>query len=252
MASFTKMQGLGNDFIVIRGPFSLTPKRIRQLCDRHFGIGADGLIVVSPVSQKMVKMQYWNTDGSSAEMCGNGLRCVVRFAITNNMVSPGDLVVMTPAGNLSCFWDGQSKNIQVQVGKVINEHATHKIGGHLFHTMNVGNPHAVCFVDGVNEIQLEDVGPRIENHSAYPKKTNVEFAQVHGNSLKLKIWERGVGATLACGTGMVASAVLASQAFGLDLPIKVEVPGGSADVDIDSSGYATLSGPAENVFEGTF
>lgn len=250
---FTKMHGLGNDFIVLKGPAGIETEKIRQLCDRHMGVGADGLLIISP-AEKGVKMDYWNSDGSSAEMCGNGLRCVARFAVDNQMVTPGEFVVQTAVGPLKVVWDGDDPSaIEVQVGKVLANNRAITICGESFYEANVGNPHAVTFVDNTESTPVASLGPNVENDKHFPNKTNVEFAQViDKNKLRIRIWERGVGETLACGTGMVATVAVANKLGKTEFPATVEVPGGQATVWLDDEGYARLKGPAEVVFQGKF
>lgn len=251
MKQFTKMHGLGNDFIVFEGPFEVNAEQVAKWCDRHLGIGADGLLVVTPIDEKNVKMQYWNADGSVAEMCGNGLRCVTRFAVEHEMVAPGSFVVETGAGRLSVNWDGQNPDeIEVQVGKVALEDAV-SLRGLDFACANVGNPHAITFVEDVEVAPVMTLGPTVETDGYFPNKTNVEFVQViNEDTIKVRIWERGVGETMACGTGMVASAVVSSAEKSTSLPVNVEVPGGVALIWLDNEGYARMLGPAETVFVG--
>ncbi len=251
--AFTKMHGLGNDFVVLQGPFSITTERVRQLCDRHTGVGADGLLVISPAGDD-IKMEYWNNDGSTAEMCGNGLRCAVRFAVENQLVRPGEFSVQTAVGPLKVVWDGEDPEaIEVQVGKVIAATDPVTVCGQTFYEASVGNPHAITFVDSAVEAPVTTLGPQVEKDSHFPNKTNVEFAQVvEGDRLRLRIWERGVGETLACGTGMVAAATVASRLGKTKFPVTVEVPGGNATIWQDDEGYARMRGPAEVVFSGRF
>ncbi len=254
MTDFTKMHGLGNDFILVKGPTSdLDQIEVARLCDRHTGIGADGLIVVTPINDSSVKMDYWNSDGTDAEMCGNGLRCVVRFAVDNKLVKPGDIIVETPVGPLQTIWDGEDPhNIEVQVGKVVDDKKTVTVEGYEFHTASVGNPHAITYVDDLDSIDVAEIGPTIELDEAFPNKTNVEFVEIRGgDTMHIGIWERGSGKTLACGTGMVTCAVFSQNLNKITLPATVEVPGGSARIWIDDQGYARMLAPASTVFHGT-
>ncbi|MEK7059863.1 MAG: diaminopimelate epimerase [Patescibacteria group bacterium] len=250
--TFTKMHGLGNDFVVLEGPLSLSPKTIATLCDRHIGIGADGLMIVSPLNNG-VRMEYWNADGSVAEMCGNGLRCVARFAIEHKLVKPGKFSVETAVGSLKVDWSGDRADlIEVQVGKVTTDAKPIIICDTTFYTASVGNPHAITFVDSSDQAPVKSLGPQVETDQYFPNKTNVEFAEVIDDSnVRLRIWERGVGETLACGTGMVATAVVASKLGKTKFPLTIEVPGGSSKTWIDEDGFMRLSGPAQNVFSGS-
>ena len=218
MIKFYKMHGLGNDFVVLKGPLKIEPEIIAKLCDRNFGIGADGLLVISP--DEIVKMEYWNADGTPAEMCGNGLRCVARFAVDQKLVEPGQFMVQTPAGQLKVSWDGKDANdIAVQVGKVTMKNDPITIENIEFFVASVGNPHAITFVENVSSAPVTTLGPKIEVDQNFPNKTNVEFAHIERrNKINLRIWERGVGETMACGTGMVSTAVVANSLGKTDFP----------------------------------
>lgn len=250
--NFTKMHGLGNDFVMLKGPLEITTETIATLCDRHTGIGADGLIIVS-TEKDFVKMEYWNADGSVAEMCGNGLRCVTRFAVENKLAMPGIFSIQTGAGMLEVSWSGKDEdNIEVQVGKVVTEDNPINIQGEEFYIANVGNPHAITIVPDTDSAPVTSLGPKIEIDAHFPNKTNVEFVQIVDEShAKLRIWERGVGETLACGTGMVSTAMVLKKLGKTKLPITVEVPGGKAFIQLDDEGYSRISGPAVNVFNGS-
>lgn len=250
---FVKMHGLGNDFVVFEGPKLPTKEEIVRYCDRHKGIGADGVLVITAYTGSEFQMNYWNADGSVAEMCGNGLRCAVRFAVENNLVNAGQIRVKTDAGLLLAVWDGQDvKTIEVQVGKVQLNKSALRLHDLTFYNVHVGNPHAVTFVEDIEDAPVLSLGPKIEVDPQFPHKTNVEFVQVVSqNEIRFRVWERGVGETLACATGMVASAFVARELQGLMLPIVVTTPGGAATVWVDEDGYARMKGPAHIVFHGT-
>jgi diaminopimelate epimerase len=238
---FTKMQGLGNDFIVVEGPAAFTTEEIAELCDRRFGIGADGILVVTRIDP--VRMEYWNADGSAAEMCGNGLRCVARFVYDRGWVEDRNFAVSTPLGarGARVGEDG----IEVELGRVIVG-GTETIAGRPFTLVDVGNPHAVTFVDDPGEVDVAGIGSGIQ--ASFDSGANVEFARVDDAGITMRVWERGVGETLACGTGM-AAVVAAAQ--GLDSgPVRVEVPGGQATVRL-RDGVAWIKGPAEYSFRGS-
>lgn len=238
---FTKMQGLGNDFVVVDGPIELTPADIVTLCDRRFGIGADGVLVVTPGPP--VLMDYRNADGSAAEMCGNGLRCVARYAVDRGWAEPGEFIIETPIGpRRARVGDG---GVEVELGEArITGQTTGS--GHDLVLVDVGNPHAVAFVDDPASVDLAATGPIIQ--SDFPDGINVEFARLTDRGVDMRVWERGVGETLACGTGM-AAAVVASGASGGE-PVQVRVPGGEATVTI-SDGVAWIAGPADYSFTGS-
>ena len=240
---FTKMQGLGNDFVVLAGPIELTPETIRKLCDRRFGIGADGVLVVT--AGDPVSMGYWNADGSAAEMCGNGLRCVARYARDRGLVAGDDFEVDTPAGVRKVH---VGHVVDVEIGPVsVSGHR--RIDGKLFHVIDVGNPHAVVMVDDPDSVDVSGVGLSLQPE--FERGANVEFARVTDDTVSMRVWERGVGETMACGTGMAAAAFVATKTDGLEPPVHVEVRGGTATVDF-RDGAAWLAGPADYVFRGTF
>lgn len=246
-----KMQGLGNDFVFLKGTKEPKAELIQKLCDRHFGIGADGLIVVTKLGPSKIEMKYWNADGTPAEMCGNGLRCTVRFAVENGLVKPGDITVKTGAGLRKAVWDGEHDNIEVQVAKVKASTKPLKLDGHEYFSADAGNPHAVRFVDDTESFPVTETGQRVETNKAFPNKTNVEFVQIMApGCIRLRVWERGVGETLACGTGMAASSTVAANVKGVKFPVIVDVTGGSATLWQDDEGFIRMKAPAETVFEG--
>ncbi len=241
---FTKMQGLGNDFVVIDGPMTLSPARINEICDRRRGVGADGILVVTKGDP--VRMEYWNADGSAAEMCGNGLRCVARYALDRGLVAAADFNVDTPVGVRRV--SVRDEEVEVELGEV-------SVVGHTaiddvrYHLIDVGNPHAVSVVDDPAAADVDRVGPRVETDPQFPDGTNVEFISVSDGAVSMRVWERGVGETLACGTGMVAAALVASKLSRLTGSIPVTAPGGQARVEF-RDGVAWLTGPAEYSFTG--
>lgn len=240
---FVKMQGLGNDFVVLEGPMTLSAEEIAALCDRRFGVGADGVLVVT--NGDPVGMEYWNADGSSAEMCGNGLRCVARYAYDKGWAMDRNFAVNTPMGErgVRVLEDG----VEVQLGRPsVTGHS--EMDGERYHLIDVGNPHAVVMVDDPGSSDVATVGERLQ--SEFEEGINVEFVSVTDGHLKMRVWERGVGETLACGTGMVAAAFVATKTDGLEGPIEVEVPGGVGRVDF-RDGMAWLRGPADYSFRGT-
>ena len=243
---FFKMNGWGNDFVLFEGPLDLSPDDVRAISDRRFGIGGDGVLVVSAGSP--IRMEYWNADGSRAEMCGNGLRCVARLAVDLGMASEGAFDVNTPVGARRVEVDGD--DIAVELGAVsVTGHE--KIDGDRYHLIDVGNPHAVVEVDDLDAAPVSTVGPRIENHEHFPKGTNVEFVRFDADGVTMRVWERGVGETLACGTGMVAAAFVATKAAKMQSPVTVRVPGGAGTVEF-RDGKAWLRGPVSYSFKGVW
>jgi diaminopimelate epimerase len=238
---FIKMQGLGNDFVLVDSDVDVTADLVRALCDRHFGVGADGVLSVG-VHNGRVAMGYWNADGSSAEMCGNGLRCVARVAVDRGLAQAGEFEVDTPAGPRRVRVD---RDIRVDLGVPVLGDMV-EIGGRFFRNVSVGNPHAVLETDDVAGVAVAEIGRDIQQH--YPSGVNVEFVRIQGDSVEMRVWERGVGETLACGSGIVAAAAVARRNGGGDV-IEVSMPGGTAQVVFEDGG-AWLVGPAAYVFEG--
>lgn len=240
---FTKMQGLGNDFIVVEGPASFSADEISHWSDRRFGIGADGILVLS--RGHTIRMDYWNADGSPAEMCGNGLRCAARYVYDRAWTGVGSFVIQTPMGPrrvrvLGSMIEAELGPVEVGESRVLTDRR--------FRMVDVGNPHAVTFVDDPAEVDVADIGAELQDDFA--EGANVEFARVTDSGIEMRVWERGVGETPACGTGM-AAAVAAAQADGLGTgPVVVQVPGGRATVEI-REGNAWITGPAEYSFTGS-
>ena len=240
---FTKMQGLGNDFVVVEGPASFTHDEVSRLCDRRFGIGADGILVVTRLDP--VRMEYWNADGTAAEMCGNGLRCIARYVYDRGWVQERNFRVDTPLGVRGARV--LADLVEVDLGPV-RVTGSHTFDGMEFDLVDVGNPHAVTFVSDPTKVDVDAVGRAIQ--SEFPKGTNVEFVAVSDSGIELRVWERGVGETLACGTGMAAAAMAARTRHATGDTVAVDVPGGRATVEI-RDGRVWLRGPAEYSFRGS-
>ena len=247
---FTKMQGLGNDFVVVEGPTAIESGQVERWCARRTGVGADGVLEVSRVDFGRVRMRYWNADGSPAEMCGNGLRCVARYAVDNHLVSGPDLLIDTAVGTLSANVRSDG-TVRVEVGKA----HPHRIGsltvaGQTVHPVGFGNPHAVLYVDDVEAAPVGELGPRIGQDPLFPEGANVEFMHVvDENVIDLRVWERGVGETLACGSGAAAAAFVAARDGHTKTSVTVQLRGGPLGVEIIED-VAWLDGPAETVFTG--
>ncbi|MCW3997240.1 MAG: diaminopimelate epimerase [Candidatus Bathyarchaeota archaeon] len=269
---FWKMHGLGNDYIVIDNRNNIineenTSKLARKLCERRFSIGADGLILVFNSIKADIKMRIFNLDGSEAEMCGNGIRCFSKYCYENNIIRKKELTIETLAGLKKTRLTIKDQTvIQVDVdmgvpifekhkipmqgrGKCINEDLI--IDGTTFQItcLSVGNPHCVIFVDNVDEYPVHLFGPKIENHPIFPNRINVVFAEVvKKDLLKVRVWERGCGETLACGTGACA-AVIAGNIIGKTKnKVKVCLHGG--ELEIKYNEIVFMKGPVEKVFEG--
>lgn len=238
---FTKMQGLGNDFIVIEGPQRLTADEVREICDRHLGVGADGILMVG--QGEPIRMDYWNADGSPAEMCGNGLRCVARYAYDKGWAADRNFSVQTPVGvrGARVLEDG----VEVEIGRP-QVRGERDVAGITYRLVDVGNPHAVAPVDDPDLIDVEVIGRRMQKD--FDDGINVEFFVETPQGIRMRVWERGVGETLACGSGMVAAAMAAGGDNRGE--VDVEVPGGVGRV-LFRDGSAWLAGPAEYVFRGS-
>ncbi len=252
---FAKMQGCGNDFLVF-DPGEVEgvdlPNLARRACDRHFGVGADGVLVPAPSETADLEMVYLNSDGSSSEMCGNGLRCLARYAKDRGIVEGNDLTVATGAGvkKVLLFEDGSSR---VDMGPPGFD-AEVEVGGFRFLRVSMGNPHAVAFLEGekVETLDLATVGPRIEEDAIFPQKTNVEFGFARGwHDVRMRIWERGAGETLASGSGSCAVAVAAVKLGLARSPVRVLMDGGVVEIGWSGEDKPVhIKGPAEYVCEG--
>jgi diaminopimelate epimerase len=270
---FWKMHGLGNDYIVIDNrdekiSGNQAAELAKKLCERRFSVGADGLLLVSNSTIANVKMRIFNADGSEAEMCGNGIRCFAKYCYENGIAPKQEFAVETLSG-IKNVWltlkNGEVSAVKVDMGapnwersslpmvgqgKCINENLD--VNGEPFKVtcLSMGNPHCVIFVDKVDDFPVEQIGPKVGNHKAFPKRTNVGFVQVlNHNELKVRVWERGCGETLACGTGTCAAVAAANKLGKVGNKVTVHVLGGDLQVEVAKSLF--LSGAAEKVFEGT-
>lgn len=245
---FLKMEGLGNDFVVLEGPRHVSPAEVVAWCDRRRGIGADGILVVTPLGEDRVQMEYWNADGSPAEMCGNGLRCVARLAYDRGWVGSDVFTVVTAVGDREARI-GPEVTVLVGVPTSVGQ-ATIELAGLTVRPIEVGNPHAVVFVDDPAGARVAELGPLLGTDPIFPEGTNVEFASVRAENLvELRVWERGVGETLACGSGAAAAVAVAHRMGRVGPTTTVRLPGGDLQVALDERG-AWLTGPANYVFEG--
>jgi diaminopimelate epimerase len=259
---FVKAHGTGNDFVVVEdlgNHYRITPELVRAICDRHFGVGADGLIRIAPGTQAPFFMDYHNADGSLAEMCGNGVRVVGKYLGDRGYVSSFfDLETRAGVKHLELHAEnsGCIDRVTVDMGPpTVEDERTLAVDGQQVTAtvLSMGNPHAVVFVDDVAKAPVTTLGPRLETHPAFlPAKTNVEFAEVVDRAtLRQRTWERGVGETLACGTGACAVAV-AAQIRGLaDRPVAIELRGGRLELDWTPGGTVRMTGPAREVAHGT-
>jgi diaminopimelate epimerase len=264
---FDKYEGLGNDFIVVDAgdEGALPPAAVSALCDRNFGVGADGVLLVLPARTPgcAARMRVVNADGSIPEMCGNGLRCVAlhlarraRSGASREHAGDVELRVETDAGERTCRLDGSDRQAMVTVDmgpvRVLGDRAVAVDGRSIVVALaDAGNPHAVLFGD-YTRADAERLGPRIATHADFPRGTNVEFARAGADGIDVVVWERGVGITLACGTGACATAAVACEKglVARGRPVTVRLLGGPLEVTIDDSGRATMRGPARHVFSG--
>lgn len=257
---FTKMHGLGNDYLYVYGevPPDITTLS-QELSDRHFGAGSDGMIYISPSNIADFKMRIFNADGSEAMMCGNGIRCVGKYVYDKGYTDKTHLAVETLSGIRILDMQiraGKVRSATVDMGKaVVEEDRNIFVGDHMVSgtPVSVGNPHFVIFVQDIESAPLDLLGPQIEKHEAFPGGVNVEFVQITGkDQLRMRVWERGSGITMACGTGACASAAAAVRKgfCHSNTPIRVELDGGFLEILVERDGSVNMTGPAEIVYEG--
>lgn len=269
--AFTKMQGLGNDFIVIdavRQSVALDPEQIRRLADRHFGIGCDQVLVVEPAQNPNSDFRYriFNADGSEVAQCGNGARCFARFVNEKGLTNHDTIRVETRAGQLVLNLVADNE-VLVDMGvprhapdqvplEAVEEAAlyTLEVAGEQvrFAAVSMGNPHAVIQVASTASAPVERLGPLLESHSMFPERVNVGFLEVvNRHQARLRVYERGSGETLACGSGACAAAVVGIEQGFLESPVDVELPGGHLIINWQGRGFPVMmQGPAVTVFEG--
>lgn len=262
---FTKMNGAGNDFVLIDNRskrWQLAPEQIVRLCDRHRGVGADGAILLVPSESGKADWawQFYNNDGSSGEMCGNGARCFARF-IQKLTGAVGQLTFETIAGVITASFAGARVTVNLTRPEHLrlNESVKLASGTQVIHSLNTGVPHAILFVEDADKAMVSEWGPEIRRHSHYaPRGTNVNFVQVTApNQIRVRTYERGVeGETLACGTGVTASALVSSKIHHFTSPVRVRVQGGD-DLEVSfqetAAGFddVKLTGPADFAFQGS-
>ncbi|MEW6573080.1 MAG: diaminopimelate epimerase [Bacillota bacterium] len=269
---FVKMHGLGNDFVITVGE-SVPPDPgdlARRVCDRHFGVGADGLVFLLPSRNADLQMRIFNPDGSEAEMCGNAIRCAAKYAFESGLVEHIELRIETGAGILVprlSIDAGRVREVEVNMGKPVLERSLIPMKGppgrvvdepfdvagetYRITAVSFGNPHCVLFVPDVSAINLPVAGPVIENHPAFPRRTNVEFVQVLSpQDVSVRVWERGAGETLACGTGACAAAVAGVLNGLTGRRVLVRLPGGELLISWSEDDNVYMTGPAVEVFTG--
>jgi diaminopimelate epimerase len=270
---FWKMHGLGNDYIVIDNrdqkiTNAYSAELAKKICERRFSVGADGLLLVSKSTVADVKMRIFNSDGSEAEMCGNGIRCFSKYCYENGVVKRDEFSVETLSGVRHVWLTVKNKEVvAVKVnmgepnwgrsslpmkGKGDCIDSDLDVDGEKFKVtcLSMGNPHCVIFVDCIDNFPVEEIGSKIENHKAFPKRTNVGFVEIlNENELNVRVWERGCGETLACGTGTCAAVAAANKLGKVGNKVTVHLLGGNLQVEVGKNIF--LIGAAEKVYEGT-
>ena len=271
---FTKMHGLGNDYVYVNcfeEKIDNPPAVARFVSDRHFGIGSDGLIMINPSKTADFEMEMYNADGSRGEMCGNGIRCVAKYVYDYGLTDKTQISVETLGGikylDLTVE-DGKVSLVKVDMGKpelksdlipIISENEKVidepiEVDGQVYHMTGVsmGNPHTVIYVDDVKNLDLEKIGPKFENHERFPKRINTEFVHcIDRNTVEMRVWERGSGETLACGTGACAVAVASILNNLTDTQVTVKLLGGDLQIEWDrEKDRVFMTGPATVVFDG--
>ena len=271
---FTKMEGCGNDYVYVNGFTTRlkNPNKVSEIVsDRHFGVGSDGLIIINPSEVADFKMSMYNADGSEGKMCGNGIRCVAKYVYDNKMTDKTTITVETLSGIKSLVLnveDGTVKTVRVDMGRpvilakdvpvisdkeeVINDSLILDGKEYRITCVSMGNPHAVTFVDDTDNLEIEKIGPKFENNEIFPDRINTEFIQlIDRNTIKMRVWERGSGETLACGTGACAS-VVACVLNGLtEDRVTVKLTGGDLLIEYNrDEDTVYMTGPAKIAFTG--
>ncbi len=282
---FTKMQGCGNDYIYVNGFTEKIPQEektelVRHISDRHFGIGGDGVIFINPSSEADFEMEMYNADGSRAEMCGNGIRCVAKYVYDKGLTDKTDISVISygQIKYLQLFLkEGQVDTVRVNMGapelgperipvtvaeagtpleqeRIVNAPIIVQGKEYKMTCVSMGNPHAVIFLEDVTDLEIEQIGPYFENHERFPKRINTEFVKVlDKKTVQMRVWERGTGETLACGTGCCATVVACILNGLTDEKVTVKLLGGEIEIEWDrEANLVYMTGPAVTVFEGEY
>jgi diaminopimelate epimerase len=271
---FTKMHGLGNDYVYVNAFVERVDDPVRtarQISNRHTGIGSDGLILIAPSSRADVRMEMYNADGSRGRMCGNGIRCVAKYSVEHGLAAGPELRIETDSG-VKKVWchttqDGKVAAVRVDMGppilspkeipvrlpgdRILDHRIT--IGGVAYQVtcVSMGNPHAVVFVDDLDAVNLAAVGPAFETAECFPQQVNVHFARVETRwRITMQTWERGSGATRACGTGACAVGVAGCLTLRTERKVAAALPGGELEIEWAQDGNVYMTGPAVEVFRG--
>lgn len=282
---FTKMQGCGNDYIYVNGFTEKIPQEektelVRHISDRHFGIGGDGVIFINPSLEADFEMEMYNADGSRAEMCGNGIRCVAKYVYDKGLTDKTDISVIS-CGQIKYLQlflkEGQVDTVRVNMGapelrperipvtvaeagmplekeRIVNAPIIVQGKEYKMTCVSMGNPHAVIFLEDVTNLEIEQIGPYFENHERFPKRINTEFVKVlDKKTVQMRVWERGTGETLACGTGCCATVVACILNGLTDEKVTVKLLGGEIEIEWDrEADLVYMTGPAVTVFEGEY
>ena len=273
---FTKMQGCGNDYVYVDGakeiiPLEDKPQVVRRLSDRHFGIGGDGVIFINPAEEADFEMEMYNADGTRSEMCGNGIRCVAKFVYDKGLTDKTSLSIVS-CGKIKYIdltvEEGKVSLVKVNMGapilkaeevpvisqneQVIDEVIVVEGKEYKMTCVSMGNPHAIVFMDNVADLEIEKIGPYFENHERFPNRTNTEFIRIiDEHTVEMRVWERGTGETLACGTGACATVVACVLNGFTKEEVTVKLLGGDLQIKWDrEENLVYMTGPAEIVFEG--
>ena len=282
---FTKMQGCGNDYIYVNGFTEKIPQEektelVRHISDRHFGIGGDGVIFINPSSEADFEMEMYNADGSRAEMCGNGIRCVAKYVYDKGLTDKTEISVIS-SGQIKYLQlflkEGRVDTVRVNMGapelrperipvtvaeagmplekeRIVNAPIIVQGKEYKMTCVSMGNPHAVIFLEDVTNLEIEQIGPYFENHERFPKRINTEFVKVlDKKTVQMRVWERGTGETLACGTGCCATVVACILNGLTDEKVTVKLLGGEIEIEWDrEANLVYMTGPAVTVFEGEY
>ncbi len=282
---FTKMQGCGNDYIYVNGFTEKIPQEektelVRHISDRHFGIGGDGVIFINPSLETDFEMEMYNADGSRAEMCGNGIRCVAKYVYDKGLTDKTDISVIS-CGQIKYLQlflkEGRVDTVRVNMGapelrperipvtvaeagmplekeRIVNAPIIVQGKEYKMTCVSMGNPHAVIFLEDVTNLEIEQIGPYFENHERFPKRINTEFVKVlDKKTVQMRVWERGTGETLACGTGCCATVVACILNGLTNEKVTVKLLGGEIEIEWDrEANLVYMTGPAVTVFEGEY
>jgi len=276
LISFTKMHGIGNDYIYINCMESVPdrlPELAEEMSDRHFGVGGDGIVLICPSDKADFRMRMFNNDGSEARMCGNASRCIAKYVHDHKLTDKTCISLETLSGikvlSLNMSPSGEVESVTVDMGepelnaglvpvrstaeKMFEEPVATSCGEVRVTAVSMGNPHGVVFVDRIEDVPFETLGPELEKHSMWPDRANIEFLQIISPSeARMRVWERGTGETLACGTGACASAVAAALTGRCGREVTIHLRGGDLHIRWADNGHVMMTGGATEVFEGNY